>query len=126
MIPKDPRSFVDDSLIDEYDTNIFAIAMRRVVQHLWSHSPCKVGELQASINVSVNSIAAVFIQLSGNGVLEHSNGKLSLTDYGRRWVLKNRTKVLMSPVHIRYSQIVEPVFRSGSEDAAPLPRSYRL
>lgn len=126
MIPKDPRSFVDDSLLDDYDKNVRTIAVRRVIRHLWSNSPCRISDLRDGVNISVNAIAAVFIMLSREGVLSHLDGQITLTDFGRRWVLKHRTKIFMSPARIRYIQPVEPKFRSGETASGQLSKSNRL
>jgi predicted methyltransferase len=126
MIPKDPRSFIDDSLLDDYDKSVRTIAIRRVIRHLWTNSPCRISDLRDGVSVSVNAIAAVFIMLSREGVLTHTDGQISLTDFGRRWVLTHRTKIFMSSARIRYIEPVEPIFRSGKTASGQLRKSNRL
>ena len=126
MIQRDPRSFVDDSCLDAYESDVLAISKRRVIEVMWKVEVASIDEISKLARVSVNSLAAVYLELSPIGVIERCGRGLRLTSFGRKWVIKNRRLLFSQRIKVVYTMINQPEYRVVSKGKEKLPHNYRL
>lgn len=119
----------EDELLSEYESTVLIIARRRVVKLLYrSKFPISIYDVLNLTKISINSLAAVYCELSEKGYLILSNYTLSLTSLGRRWALRNRKLIFMQEQSIIYKTFPKPnqPIREKLKRATRLPSNYCL
>lgn len=128
-IDQEKHFLPEDDLLDEYESAVLIIARRRVVKLLYrSKFPISIYDALNLTKISINSLAAVYCELSEKGYLILSNYTLSLTSLGRRWALKNRKLIFMREQSIVYKTLPksnQPI-KEKLERATRLPSNYCL
>lgn len=126
MKANDPLYFLDDDCIDEYEQAVIEIARRRVVSYLFRVEIASLTEIIGAVNISINSLAAIYVELSQQGLVDRSSEGMWLTAPGRRWAIVNRKNIFMHPQKIRYSAplSVGKKLNQMYNDGEMLPKKY--
>lgn len=120
-----PLFFVDDSCLLEYEAAVYSIARGRVLNFLFPRSGSTLSEILSETHISLNSLAAVFIELNQLGVLLRTENGIAVTDFGRRWIAKNRNKLFMQRHKVLYAPPREiPRSTVAENGTKKLPRGY--
>lgn len=105
MRVKELRFLPEDEFLPEYEKSVLTIAKRRVVKLLFSHNePLSISEVLVSAKISLNSLAAIYLELSEHGYIKRSDAGLLLTHPGRLWALKYRKSVFMHKQVVTYKK----------------------
>lgn len=129
--PNARPSSPDDEWLRQYEAEVSQIVLRRVIQVLFlARAPVKLGDLLATANASINSVAAAFHTLKDHDVADYVDGRMALTQRGRRLVLKERRRFFFPRISVHYRpSATENAGRRTKADSfidGRLPDSYRL
>jgi predicted methyltransferase len=123
---KDPLYFLADDCIEEYEHTVIEISRRRVVSYLFRKEISSLAEIMKATNISINSLAAIFVELSEKGLVDRSDKGMWLTEAGRRWAIVNRKDLYMQQQKVRYTKPLA-LGRKMTEmysNGDPLPKKY--
>ena len=125
--PIEQHFLPDDELLVSYEKDVLTIAKRRVIKLLFRQmEPIAICKLLALANISLNSLAAVFVELSDKGFIAKSeDGGIFLTHSGMLWALKCRKSIFMEKKMVVYTPPYKaPTSSKRLVSATQLPKDY--
>ena len=81
---------------------ILTTADRMVLQHLYAYPdvPLSLFQLHKAYGFSPAQLGRFLAKLAGIGVVDHVDGNISITEFGKKWFLANRIAIFYS--HVTY------------------------
>jgi hypothetical protein len=93
--------------MEDEETLILNTADRKILRTLYASlkPPLALFQLHKDLGFSPAQVGSFVAKFVKNGIVNLQDESISLTEYGRKWLIANRIKVFLSHVHYDWQDI---------------------